>query len=306
MSLQKKLALDELASHLCEFLPKTRPPLADQRLSFFGIVTELGLQRYWREGSKLTAIRYLLEGVLDGGTGKFSPLIEKIVERSHTYRLSNKKPLTREDVEVLNRILLKVSFRIPALYDAALLDSLPRGVSQASNTASVGIDVSKLKLLQEKLLRLSNLKAQQRGFAFETFLSSLFELNGLLPRQSFRLMGEQIDGSFQLGQEVYLLEAKWQDRPIGQADLLAFAGKVDGKATGALGLFVSYSTFSQDGLEAFARGKRTSIICMDSLDLYHILEGKLRLSDVIARKRRYALETNAAYVPVRDLFTGMI
>ena len=306
MFLLKKLALDELASHLCEFLPKTRPPLADQRLSFFGIVTELGLQRYWREGSKLTAIRYLLEGVLDGGTGKFSPLIEKIVERSHTYRLSNKKPLTREDVEVLNRILLKVSFRIPALYDAALLDSLPRGVSQASNTASVGIDVSKLKLLQEKLLRLSNLKAQQRGFAFETFLSSLFELNGLLPRQSFRLVGEQIDGSFQLGQEVYLLEAKWQDRPIGQADLLAFAGKVDGKATGALGLFVSYSTFSQDGLEAFARGKRTSIICMDSLDLYHILEGKLGLSDVIARKRRYALETNAAYVPVRDLFTGVI
>ncbi len=92
----------------------------------------------------------------------------------------------------------------------------------------------------------------------------------------------------------------------GQADLLAFAGKVEGKATGALGLFVSYSGFTPDGLEAFARGKRTSIVCMEGLDLHHVLSGKLPLADVIARKRRRALETNSAFVPVRDLFPSVI
>jgi len=158
----------------------------------------------------------------------------------------------------------------------------------------------------ESLLKLSNLKAQERGFAFERFLSDLFALCGLAPRNSFRLIGEQIDGSFQIGQEVYLLEAKWQDAPTGQADLLIFAGKVDGKAMGALGLFVSYSDFSADGLQAFARGRRTSILCMDGLDLAQVLSGHLSFTDVIGRKRRRALETNNAFVPVRDLFSSVI
>lgn len=160
--------------------------------------------------------------------------------------------------------------------------------------------------LQDRLLKLSALKAQNRGFAFERFLSDLFALYGLAPRNSFRLIGEQIDGSFQIGQEVYLLEAKWQDAPTGQADLLIFAGKVDGKATGALGLFVSYSGFSADGLQAFARGRRTSILCMDGLDLAQVLSGHLSFTDVIGRKRRRALETNNAFVPVRDLFSSVI
>lgn len=160
--------------------------------------------------------------------------------------------------------------------------------------------------LQSRLLQMSTLKAQERGFAFERFLSDLFALYGLAPRNSFRLIGEQIDGSFQIGQEVYLLEAKWQDAPTGQADLLMFAGKVDGKATGALGLFVSYSGFSADGLQAFARGRRTSILCMEGLDLAQVLSGHLSFTDVIGRKRRRALETNNAFVPVRDLFSSVI
>lgn len=163
-----------------------------------------------------------------------------------------------------------------------------------------------LATLNDRLLKLTALKAQERGYAFEGFLSDLFALYGLTPRGSFRLVGEQIDGSFQIGQEVYLLEAKWQDAQTAQADLLIFAGKVEGKATGALGLFVSYSGFTVDGLQAFARGRRTSILCMDGLDLAQILSGQLSFIDVIGGKRRRALETNNAFVPVRDLFSSVI
>jgi hypothetical protein len=126
------------------------------------------------------------------------------------------------------------------------------------------------------------------------------------PRRSFRLIGEQIDGSFQLRQEIYLLEAKWQDPRTAQADLLTFAGKVEGKAQWSRGLFLSYSGFSEDGLQAFARGRRTSIICMDGLDLTHVLSGRLDLVEVIERKKRRAAETGSAFVPVRELFASVI
>ena len=60
-----------------------------------------------------------------------------------------------------------------------------------------------------------------------------------------------------------------------------------------------------DVQEAFARGKRTSIICMDGLDLYGVLRGQLSLTEVIDRKMRCAGETNSAFVSVRDLFPAV-
>jgi hypothetical protein len=127
-----------------------------------------------------------------------------------------------------------------------------------------------------------------------------------VPRGSFRLTGEQIDGSFHLKNEFYLLEAKWQDAPVGLAELLTFDGKVGGKAHWSRGLFVSYSGFTDDGLQAFAQGRRTNIICMDGLDLSHVLSGRIDFVEAIERKARRAAETNRAFVPIRDLFSSVI
>ncbi len=58
-SLRRGVALDDLAQHFYEhdYLPGSLPPYADQRLSFPGVAAELGLERYWRGGSKRPAIR---------------------------------------------------------------------------------------------------------------------------------------------------------------------------------------------------------------------------------------------------------
>jgi hypothetical protein len=156
--------------------------------------------------------------------------------------------------------------------------------------------------LNRRLLDLTAMQPQARGFAFESFLSGLFGAYQLDPRRSFRLVGEQIDGSFEIPPDTYLLEAKWQTTPSGFAELASFAAKVDGKSQWARGLFVSYSGFSPDGLQAFARGRPTSIVGMDGLDLAQILSGSLSLLEVIQRKKRRAVETGHAFVPVRDLF----
>jgi hypothetical protein len=67
-----------------------------------------------------------------------------------------------------------------------------------------------LELLKREPIQLRDMVPNPRGFAFEKFLRNVFMLFGLAPRSSFRLIGEQIDGSLQLDSEVYLIEAKWQ------------------------------------------------------------------------------------------------
>jgi hypothetical protein len=154
--------------------------------------------------------------------------------------------------------------------------------------------------LQAGLIALGGMSAQPRGFAFEKYLKQLFDAFELEARSAFRLVGEQIDGSFLLDDETYLLEAKWQNEQTGIGDLHAFHGKVEQKAFWARGLFVSYIGFSEQGLQAFGRAKR--VVCLDGADLAEAFQRKLPLPDVLHRKVRRAAETGAAFVRVRDLF----
>lgn len=162
------------------------------------------------------------------------------------------------------------------------------------------IDSLKAVELSNMILNISKSNPQSRGFEFEKFLKSMFDAYGLAGRPSFRNKGEQIDGSFELGNETYLVEAKWQNTLVGVSELHAFHGKIGTKTAWARGLFISYSGFSEDGLTALGTGIR--IICMDGRDLHEMLSKNFKLEDVLARKVRRAAETGKAFVRVSDLF----
>jgi len=182
-----------------------------------------------------------------------------------------------------------------------LVRKLEGGRPPASSTSEKPrIDKTQLELLMQELLRITVLEPHARGFAFEKFLKDLFDVYGMVARGSFRLIGEQIDGSFVLADQPYLLEARWQSGQTGAADLHAFNGKAVGKADWTRGLFISQSGFTEPGLEAFGKGKR--LICMDGLDLADALRRGLHLQDVLLAKVRRAGETGAPFVRVRDLF----
>ncbi|MBG6148113.1 hypothetical protein IWQ51_006269 [Labrenzia sp. EL_142] len=174
------------------------------------------------------------------------------------------------------------------------------GGSGAIDVAVAAIDSQKIAKAKSDLFHVSSLAPQPRGYAYEAFLKVLFDASGLAAQEPFRLRGEQIDGSFQFGGDVYLLEAKWQGRPIGVAALHTFQGKIEQKAAWTRGLFVSNSGFSDDGLAAFGRGKR--VICVDGLDLYEMLDREIPLTQVLERKVRRAAETGSPFCRVRDLF----
>ena len=170
---------------------------------------------------------------------------------------------------------------------------------QAAPKQGTSIDPASASALCDRLLEIAKMKPQARGYAFEKFLKEVFDTFGLLARRSFRLDGEQIDGSFQLGDDTYLLEAKWTSVKIDASVLRIFNAKVEEKASWSRGLIVSYSGFTDDGLKAFGRGK--SVVCMDGLDLYLILSHKLDLAAVLTAKARRAAETGEPFVSIRNL-----
>lgn len=154
--------------------------------------------------------------------------------------------------------------------------------------------------LKSELIALHNLEPHPRGYAFEKFLIGLFRAYGLQPNSPFRLVGEQIDGSFKFEGEFYLLEAKWHSPKTPAADLRNFHGKVTEKAAWARGLFISNSGFTEDGLQSFGRAK--AIVCMDGLDLWTMLDKRIPLPEVLDRKLRHAAERGEVFCSVRDLF----
>lgn len=299
LTLPQEQAINELASFLYSFLPGKAHPFADQALSFDGIAASMGLGQFWSGGSKQPAIAGLLRRTFENRPERFCGLILEVVRKGMVYRQNKGEPVDREDIHALNTLLAKLSFKIPDLHDPKFLDGLPSAQKKEASTLST----EKRKSLSEQLVKLSSLSPQQRGYAFEEFLKDLFASFQLAPRDAFRLVGEQIDGSFQLQGETYLVEATWRNERVGQEELLSFSGKVTGKAKWSRGLFISYAGFTVEGLEAFARGKPTAIVCMDGLCLNDTLRNGLDLAVVIERKARRAAETNEAFVPTRELFS---
>ena len=298
LSFREAQTVEDLADLLYDFLPgsgntKTAFPLA---------AAQAGVGELWVPGSKRPTIVQLLTSTLEQRRSYFTKLIVAIVRQAMTYRRGKGNPLTRAEIDRLNSLHPGVEFKIPELLDPAFLNSFAQPKpEEAPLQAAATLSASKAQELAALLIEITKLDPQTRGLRFEGFLNELFAGFGLAPRGAFRLVGEQIDGSFRLQGQTYLVEAKWHGPQIGFADLMTFSGKIAGKASWSRGLFVSNSGFTAEGLEAFSRGRQTNLICADGLDLYDVLSRKVSLIDVLEEKARRAAETNRAFVAVRDL-----
>ncbi|SHM52462.1 Restriction endonuclease [Roseovarius pacificus] len=300
MNLVEEQCVEDLADLLYNFLPGS----GNSRTAFPLAAAQVQCEDLWTGGSKRPAIVQMLSSTLSQRRHKLSALMLAIVRQSMTWRRGKGEPLTRAEVDGLNALLLRLSIKVPELNDPKFLESLAEAQTEPEATTEpkkATLSDELARTLSARLISLFEHPPQRRGFEYERFLTELFAAYGLTPRAPFKLTGEQIDGSFKLHGETYLVEAKWQARRTGQSDLLTFSGKVSGKATWARGLFISNSGFSEDGLKAFGTGRRTNIICADGLDLHQVVHNRLSLIDVLDEKLRRAAETNQAFVPVRDL-----
>lgn len=165
--------------------------------------------------------------------------------------------------------------------------------------ASAAIQM-RLKELHEEYCGMLSLSPQRRGFALERLMYNLFEVFDLDPKASFKVLGEQIDGSFSFETTDFLFEARWESSPTSRADIDAFNGKISRKLDNTLGLFLSINGFSGDGVKAYSAA-RSLMILMDGAHLAAVLEGRIDLVSLLLRMRRHAAQTGCIYLPVHQL-----
>ena len=174
------------------------------------------------------------------------------------------------------------------------------GPTPASNVIPAPrVEAIEFDRFRMRLIEIRDLPPHQRGYAFEGFLQDMFNAFGMAAREPFRNIGEQIDGSFELAGETYLVEAKWLNRKVGVAELGAFHSKLEQKAQWTRGAFISFQGFTGEGLDAFGRGRR--IICLEGRDLFKAMEQGVSLDRLIALKVRRAAETGNIFVPIDQL-----
>jgi hypothetical protein len=137
--------------------------------------------------------------------------------------------------------------------------------------------------------------------ALEKVLNGVFELSGLSPREPFRVTGEQIDGSFELDNEVYIVEAKWEASRLSEAPLMVFREKVEGKSTITRGIFISINGCTAEALDAITRGKQPNFCVMDGYDLSTVLEQSLDLRRLLRAKVRRLAEEGRVFCSAKDL-----
>jgi hypothetical protein len=158
-----------------------------------------------------------------------------------------------------------------------------------------------LGALRVQFLGLSGMSdAHARGRALERFLNELFRLFDLDPRAAYSLEREQIDGAFSFDTDDYVLEAKWWKVPMSRESLDVFATKVRRKGKNALGLYVAINGFSSDALKEYADS--TPFITMEGMDLMAVLDERVRLDDLLRRKKRHMNETGSCYYPASQMF----
>src|SRR5271170_8041584 len=156
--------------------------------------------------------------------------------------------------------------------------------------------------LKEEFSRLSvESDRSKAGLALERLINRLFDVFQLRPRQPFRVVGEQIDGSFELDGQIYLLESKWENDPLPEADLLVFRGKIEGKSTFTRGVFIALNDISIPARDAITRGKAPSFFVMNGHDLMMILSEAISLTDFLRKRVRLLAEEGCVCVPFSEL-----
>jgi len=150
------------------------------------------------------------------------------------------------------------------------------------------VAITKVKEQFERLRTLDD--RQEAGLLLEKVLNELFTACGIAPRGPFRVVGEQIDGSFELDHEIYLLEAKWQREPTPAADLYVFREKIEGKSKFTRGVFLTINGCSSEAQEALTRGKQPNFFVMNGHDLMMVLDCRLDLKSFLRLRQRVLAE----------------
>jgi hypothetical protein len=308
-SLHDAKAAADLARLFYNFLPASGDRSWVGYVTFQTVANQVGVGELWTGGSKEPALARLLEQTLKQKRNRFEALVLAIVSEGIKYRRGKGDEIRESEILAVNRVIKALGFKFPDLWDPSFLASLERDPTTPSEQPArtvhyeptpLGVIQSELPVLRAEFYRLASASDRQAaGLALEKLLNRLFQIFDLYPREAFRVTGEQIDGTFILDHETYLLEAKWEAKPVCEAPLLTFRGKIEGKSGFTRGLFLSINGFTPQAMAAITRGKQPTFILADGGDFSPVFEQSIRFDDLLRHKVRNLAETGEMLTRVK-------
>lgn len=243
LSLKETRAVSGLADVLYDFLPGSGHTAWKGHVNFKTVAAKVGLADFWPGGSKKPAITALLTHTLERERSSFRNLILEIARCGIAYRQKENRPITSNEIDELNGHILELGYKFPELWDGEFRRTLQQTTTERAreHVAQAEAQQRQETALQRHSKELAALKEDflvlaaeadrnKAGLALETLLNRLFHLFDLRPRLAYRVPGEQIDGSFELDGQIYLVESKWEKRPLPEADLLVFRKRAGDRA----------------------------------------------------------------------------
>jgi len=137
---------------------------------------------------------------------------------------------------------------------------------------------------------------QKRGKQLESVLNRLFATGGILVREAFARIGatgegviEQIDGVIEMDGEIYLVEMKWWDKPLGTGEVSQHLVRVFSRNC-ARGLLISYSGYTDPAVAICKESLSRMVIALCGLqEIVQLLERDEDLVEFLKKKVRAAV-----------------
>lgn len=136
----------------------------------------------------------------------------------------------------------------------------------------------------------------KRGKQLEDVLNRLFRTAGILVREAFARVAptgegviEQIDGVIEMDGEIYLVEMKWWDKPLGTGDVSQHLVRVFSRNC-ARGLLISYSGYTDPAVAICKESLSRMVVALCGLqEVVQLLEREDDLVEFLKKKVRAAV-----------------
>lgn len=136
----------------------------------------------------------------------------------------------------------------------------------------------------------------KRGKALESALNRLFRVYNISIRESFTLKGneaegivEQIDGVVELNGEIYLVEIKWWNQPIGVGEISQHLVRIYHRGH-ARGIYISSSDYSEPAIKTCREAlTQTTIVLCVLQEIVFMLERGEDLKTLLNKKIQAAI-----------------
>lgn len=146
----------------------------------------------------------------------------------------------------------------------------------------------------------------RRGYLLENLLVRTFQIHQIEVVRSFRRNNgsEQIDAAFKLEGWHYLVECRWREKLADTRQVDGLRGQVQRSGKQTMGVFLAINGWSSHVPGNLKQNPDKSVLLMDGYDLRVVLEGRIKLRELLLAKLTHFNIDSEPFVSVTQIIVN--